>query len=83
ELNPVLGQYYGVQGTTWQAPPILNNPTTSRTVHGKHLLLYFNGGKLTLVAWRTPRAVYWISNTLTSTLSSRQMVAIAGSLTRG
>ena len=26
-INSVLGEYYGVQGTTWQNPPILNNPT--------------------------------------------------------
>jgi polyisoprenyl-teichoic acid--peptidoglycan teichoic acid transferase len=82
-LNPILGQYYGVQGTTWRTPPILNSPTTSRTVNGKHLLLYLNGGKLSLVAWRTPGAAYWISNTVTDTLSSQQMVAIAASLTQG
>ena len=26
-INPVLGEYYGVQGTTWLNPPILNKPT--------------------------------------------------------
>ncbi len=82
-LNPSLGQYYGVQGTTWKNPPILGSPTQTRTVGGKRLLLYANGGKVTLVAWRTPQAVYWISNTLTDDLSSQQMVAIAASLTRG
>jgi polyisoprenyl-teichoic acid--peptidoglycan teichoic acid transferase len=82
ELNPVLGEYYGVQGTTWQNPPILNSPTETKTVGGKQLLLYANGGKLSLVAWRTPQAVYWISNTLTDDISNQQMVAIAASLTR-
>jgi LCP family protein required for cell wall assembly len=82
-LNPVLGQYYGVQGTTWQTPPILNHPTTTRSVAGKQLALYFNGGKLSLVAWRTPRAVYWVSNTLTDTLSAGQILAVARSLERG
>ncbi|MBV9414816.1 MAG: LCP family protein [Solirubrobacterales bacterium] len=78
--NPALGQYYGVQGTTWQNPPILTSPTETRTVGGKQLLLYANGGKLSLVAWHTPQAVYWISNTLTDDISNRQMVAIAASL---
>jgi hypothetical protein len=81
-LNPVLGQYYGVQGTTWQDPPILNSPTQTKAVNGKQLMLYANGGKLSLVAWRTPRAVYWISNTLTDDIPNRQLVAIAASLTR-
>ena len=29
-INPALGEYYGVQGTTWQNPPILNSPTETR-----------------------------------------------------
>jgi hypothetical protein len=45
-------------------------------------MLYANGGKLSLVAWRTPQAVYWISNTLTDDIPNRQLVAIAASLTR-
>ncbi len=81
-LNPVLGQYYGVQGTTWQQAPILDSPGATRTIAGKHLLLYFDGSKLTTVAWRTAHAVYWISNTLTENLSNGQMLGIAASLTR-
>jgi polyisoprenyl-teichoic acid--peptidoglycan teichoic acid transferase len=81
-LNPVLGEYYGVQGTTWQNPPILQSPTATKVVGGKQLLLYANGGSLGLVAWRTPQGVYWISNTLTDTIGNSQMVAIAASLTR-
>jgi LCP family protein required for cell wall assembly len=81
-VNPLLGQYYGVEGTTWPNPPILNGTHQMRTVAGKRLALYTNGGKLTLVAWRTPHGVYWISNTLTDDLSNSQMLAIAGSLTR-
>jgi LCP family protein required for cell wall assembly len=82
EINPVLGEYYGVQGTTWQNPPILNHPTETKTVAGKLLELYANGGKISLVAWSTPQAVYWVSNTLNDSIGNRQMVAIAASLTR-
>jgi polyisoprenyl-teichoic acid--peptidoglycan teichoic acid transferase len=81
-MNPALGQYYGVQGTTWQNPPILNNPTQTRTVGGKKLMLFAAGGRLADVAWRTPQGVYWISNTLTNDVGNQQMVAIAASLTR-
>jgi hypothetical protein len=82
-INPDLGEYYGIQGTTWQHPPLLNSPTSTSTVNGKQLLLYANGGKLSVVAWRTPWGVYWVSNTLTDTISNHQMVEIAASLTQG
>jgi LCP family protein required for cell wall assembly len=79
-LNPVLGQYYGIQGTTWLSPPILSSPTETRTIGGKKLMLFYNGHKLTLVAWRTPQAVYWLSNTLTDDITNAQMLGIASSL---
>jgi LCP family protein required for cell wall assembly len=81
-VNPALGQYYGVQGTSWQNPPILNSPSETRTVGGKQLLLYFNGHKLSVVGWRTPQGAYWIANTLTDDLGTAQLVGIAASLTK-
>jgi hypothetical protein len=83
ELNPLLGEYYGIQGMTWQHPPILGKPSFTRMAGNKLLLVYASGGKVSLVAWRTPTAVYWVSNTLTDTLSPHQMIGIAASLTRG
>ena len=80
ELNPVLGQYYGVQGTTWQHPPLLANPTETKVVSGKKLLLFAQGGKLVDVAWRTKQGVYWISNTLTTDIPNGEMVDLAASL---
>ncbi len=81
-LDPVLGEYFGVQGTTWQDPPILGRPTETKQVGGKQLLLYAGGGRISVVAWRTPQGVYWVSNTLNDAIGNRQMVAIAASLTR-
>jgi polyisoprenyl-teichoic acid--peptidoglycan teichoic acid transferase len=81
-LDPLLGQYYGIQGLQWQNPPILNNPSQTRTVNGKRLEIYLAGGKITLVAWHGPQGVYWVSNTLTQTLSNRQMITIAASFTK-
>jgi LCP family protein required for cell wall assembly len=81
-VNAGLGEYCGVQGTTWRTPPILGSPNQTRTVHGKRLLVYLNGHHITLVGWRTPRAAYWISNTLDDALSNGAMLAIAGSLTK-
>ena len=80
-VNAALGEYYGIQGTSWLNPPILDKPTETRTVGAKQLMLFFNGGKLSLAAWRTPHGVYWVSNTLTDLLSPQQMIDIAASFT--
>jgi LCP family protein required for cell wall assembly len=79
---PGVGEYYGVQGMTWKAPPILDNP--DRVVHrgGRALRLYYDGARLRLVAWKSRKAVYWVSNTLTDDISEPQMLAIASSLRR-
>jgi LCP family protein required for cell wall assembly len=80
-INSLLGEYYTVQGTTWLHPPILDGPTQTLMVAGKTLLEYSQGGKLSDVAWRTPQAVYWVSNTLANNIPNSQMVAMAASLT--
>ena len=77
-----FGEYYGVQGTTWKDPPILDDPSEKRTIKGRTYELHFAGDRLRLVAWRTPKAAYWISNTLLQTLTKRQMMAIARSARR-
>lgn len=77
-----VGQYYGVQGTTWRTPPILDNPSESKTVGKRKFDLFYDGNRLRLVAWRTERAVYWISNTLLHSLTNRQMLGLASSLSR-
>jgi len=74
-----VGEYYGVQGTTWRRPPILENPSEKRRIGGRTFELHYDGDRLRLVAWRTRNAVYWLSNTLLLTLSERQMLAIARS----
>jgi polyisoprenyl-teichoic acid--peptidoglycan teichoic acid transferase len=78
----VAGEYYGIQGMTWKDPPILDNPDDTRVSGGRRFQLFYDGRRLRLVAWKTRRAVYWVSNTLSQSLNSRQMLAIAESLTR-
>jgi polyisoprenyl-teichoic acid--peptidoglycan teichoic acid transferase len=75
------GSYYGVQGTNWETPPLLDNPTSTLTVHGRRLQLFKAGNRLRYVAWKRKNAVYWVSNSLTLSLSNAQMLGIAGSLT--
>ena len=77
-----IGQYYGVQGTTWKAAPILDNPTDEVRMRKRTYRRYFDGKKLRLIAWETPKAVYWVSNTLQQALTNRQMMDIARSLER-
>jgi hypothetical protein len=76
------GQYYGIQGMDWKSPPILDDPSAQLKVAGRKYQLFYDGNRLRLVAWRTPRAVYWVSNSLSETLSNKQMLAIARSLSR-
>ena len=83
-LNPnnYEDEYYGVEGTTWDNPPILSSPAGTRVVHGRKLFLYKDGAKLTQVAWHHDGDAYWISNNLTENLPNNQMLEIAASLTR-
>jgi LCP family protein required for cell wall assembly len=76
----LVGEYYGVQGMNWKNPPILANPSEKRTINGREYELFYDGRKLTIVAFRTDKAVYWLTNTLTQTLSNKQMLAIAESM---
>jgi polyisoprenyl-teichoic acid--peptidoglycan teichoic acid transferase len=79
-LNAALGEYYGVQGTTWSDPPILRHPTQTEMVNGRQLREYGTGSELTLVAFSTPGGTYWVSNTLTNSIPGAELIAIAASL---
>lgn len=77
-----IGQYYGVQGTTWESPPILDDPSEKRRMRGRTYELHYDGSRLRLVAWRSSKGAYWVSNTLLRSLTNSQMLAIARSLSR-
>jgi polyisoprenyl-teichoic acid--peptidoglycan teichoic acid transferase len=79
---PGIGEYYGVQGTEWTNAPILRNPSETREINGRKLLLFRDGTRLRMVGFRTKQAVYWVSNTLLRSLTNQQMLGIARSLTR-
>jgi hypothetical protein len=74
------GQYYGVEGMTWKAPPILDNPTDEVRMRKRTYQRYFDGRRIRLIAWKTDHAVYWVSNTLSKSLTNAQMMDIARSL---
>ena len=78
-----VGQYYGVQGTTWQSPPILDDPSETRTRAGPQATSCSTTAPA--CAWspgRPAKAWYWVENTLLGSLSEKQMLAVARSLTR-
>jgi LCP family protein required for cell wall assembly len=79
---PGVGQYYGIQGMTWRSPPILDDPSETRKINGRKYELFKDGDRLRLVAWKTDKAVYWVSNTLLQSLTNKEMLGIAESLTR-
>jgi LCP family protein required for cell wall assembly len=82
-INSVLGEYYGIQGVKWKNPPILNDPTETKVIHGRKLTLYADdGGHLTQVAWHQGAYTYWVSNTLTSVIPNHELVGIAASMVR-
>jgi LCP family protein required for cell wall assembly len=76
-VNPLLGEYYGLQGTRWKDPPIIKSPSEIINYHGRRMMVFKDGPRVRLVAWQTKDATYWISNTLLQTLSKDEMLAIA------
>jgi LCP family protein required for cell wall assembly len=75
--NPLLGEYYGLQGTRWKDPPIIKSPTEVVEYHGRRMMIFKDGPRVRLVAWQTKDATYWISNTLLQTIPKDEMLAIA------
>jgi LCP family protein required for cell wall assembly len=80
--NELEGQYYGIQGTTWKNPPILDGAFEPLRMRGRTYEQRFDGKHVRTIAWRTPRATYWVSNTLSLDLTNNQMRGLARSLDR-
>jgi LCP family protein required for cell wall assembly len=72
--------YFGVQGIRgWEDPPILDNPSETKTIHGREYQIYVDGDRVKLIAWHRGENSYWISNDLLQTLTNDQMVGMARS----
>lgn len=81
-FNVAEGQYWGVQGTDWVTPPLLQGTHSFLTRHGRKLAIYKDGSHVKVVAWRHGKGVYWVVNTLANGLTNRQIIEIASTLTR-
>jgi LCP family protein required for cell wall assembly len=79
-VMPDGNQYWQIEESTWNSAPILQNPSFTLYHHGQRYDVYTTGGAVQMVALRTPRATYWVSNTILNELSNATMIAIAESL---
>jgi LCP family protein required for cell wall assembly len=73
-------EYWGVQMTDWDDAPVLADKSHTRRIGGRIFDLYYNGPKLHMVVLRTPKASYWVVNTVLDRLSNETMLAIAKGL---
>jgi polyisoprenyl-teichoic acid--peptidoglycan teichoic acid transferase len=75
--NGQLGQFYDVQGTTWTDAPLFANPNQTLRAGKRIYELYYDGTSLQMVAWHEYGAWYWVHNTLTDSIGSGELLAIA------
>ena len=74
------GDYFGVQGIRgWSDPPILDEPSESRTMSGRQYDIYLDGDRVRMIAWHQGDNTYWVANSLLQTLTNDQMLGIARS----
>jgi LCP family protein required for cell wall assembly len=72
--------YFGLQGIQgWSDPPILENPSLTKTINGREYDIYVDGDRVSTVAWHRGDSSYWVSNDLLNTLTNDQMIGIARS----
>lgn len=70
-------QYWGIQEMDWADAPIFSERNSRRSIGGREYDLFYNGPELKMVVVRTPKATYWVVNTLVNSLSNETMLAIA------
>ncbi len=72
--------YFGVQGIRgWSDPPILDDPSLTKEIHGREYDIFVDGENVKMVAWRRGDNAYWITNDLMQSLSNDQMIGMARS----
>jgi hypothetical protein len=76
------GGYWDIQAIRWLDPPAIENPSGSKIVNGRRYLLFYQGTKLHMVAWKKNRTLYWVVNTIDNELSNDVMMGIATSFKR-
>lgn len=75
-----FGQFYGIQGTSWKKPPVLDLATDSVRLAGRTYRVQYDGSRIRRLIWTTPNGTYWVNNSLKNSLKNTEMRAIARSL---
>jgi polyisoprenyl-teichoic acid--peptidoglycan teichoic acid transferase len=65
--------------TRWQRPPVLARPSTRIRLAGRGAELFYESGRLRMVAWRDGGTRAWVTNTLRNEVPDRTLVALARS----
>jgi LCP family protein required for cell wall assembly len=73
-------EYWGIEETDWDDAPVLDSKSFVRNIGGRRYELFYDGPKLHMVVLRTPKATYWVVNTLLNRLSNETMIAVAKGL---
>ena len=72
--------FWGIEETTWNDAPVLDNPSFKHRIKGRQFYFYYNGPHLHMVVLRTSKASYWVVNTLDESLSNETMIEIGKGL---
>jgi LCP family protein required for cell wall assembly len=75
-----LSAYWGIEETSWNDAPVLDQPSFKHKIKGREFYFYYNGAHLHMVVLKTRKASYWVVNTLDDHLSNETMIEIAKGL---
>jgi LCP family protein required for cell wall assembly len=73
-------EYWGIEETNWPDAPVLKDRNFHRVIGGRTYWFYYHGARLHMVVLQQGGVGYWVVNTLSDTLSSETMIAIAKGL---
>jgi LCP family protein required for cell wall assembly len=72
--------FWGIEETDDPNPPILADKSFQHDLGGREFDLYYSGPNLHMIVLKTPKATYWVVNSLLNDLSNETMIAIAEGL---
>ena len=75
-----LGNFWGIEETTFTDAPILDAPNATRKLDGRTYLFFYNAEHIHTIGFVNGDVAYWVQNTLTDGLTNAEMIAIARSL---
>jgi LCP family protein required for cell wall assembly len=73
------GKYFHIQEMRWVDPPAIVGPDETQTVGDIDYKLFYDGAKLSRVAWQDGNTLYWVANTLENDIPKPVLLALAKS----